>query len=341
LLPHLRSPRYPLRCCLLCFSPEPVNTNCATDASNSYHPADPYLSREQRLHIRGGGLKEKLFPKITDFGIENDHFYRKRAGQRSGSKPKPGGTGAQERVVRSSHARVDVPANDEGTGRRIVRPVSRTYGKGEQVPGSLSTSPVAEYVTQSPLQQRSARELSEAVGSNVLSNQSYQSGPIDGTTTNNRSSRAGTLPPPVPPKVPLSASVCILCDSQQAVVKAAAGAFCDECWTAAHQAAGNAPSATHIDNAAPDVANCASMSDNGDSDSPLDQITAENTRRNRHVHFEVPQSSSITRDLNVDENIKNPPIRQTQMIVINLESYLRPLKSRGKPYKVLKQTFKL
>lgn len=267
------------------------------------------MSREQRLHIRGGGLKEKLFPKITDFGIENDHFYRKRAGQRSGSKPKPGGTGAQERVVRSSHARVDVPANDEGTGRRIVRPVSRTYGKGEQVPGSLSTSPVAEYVTQSPLQQRSARELSEAVGSNVLSNQSYQSGPIDGTTTNNRSSRAGTLPPPVPPKVPLSASVCILCDSQQAVVKAAAGAFCDECWTAAHQAAGSAPSATHIDNAAPDVANCASMSDNGDSDSPLDQITAENTRRNRHVHFEVPQSSSITRDLNVDENIKNPPIR--------------------------------
>jgi len=267
------------------------------------------LSREQRLHIRGGGLKERLFPKITDFGIENDHFYRKRAGQRSGSKPKPGGTGAQQRVVRSSHARVDVPANDEGTGRRIVRPVSRTYGKGEQVHRSLSTSPVAEYVTQIPLQQRSARELSEPVGSNVQSNQSYQSGPIDGTTTNNRSSRADTLPPPVPPKVPLSASFCILCDSQQAGVKAAAGAFCDECWTAAHQAAGSAPSATHIDNAAPDVANCVSMSDNGDSDSPLDQITAENTRRNRHVHFEVPQSSSITRDLNVDENIKNPPNR--------------------------------
>jgi len=172
------------------------------NASNSYRSADPYLSREQRLHIRGGGLREKLFPKITEFGIANGQFYRKRAGQRSGSKAKPGGTRAQERAVRSSHAGVDVPANDQGTGRRNVTPVSRTYGQGEQVSQLLHTSPAAEYVTQKPAQQRPAQRLSEAVGSNVYINQPCQPEPIDGRATNNRTSHAGTLRPPIPPKVP-------------------------------------------------------------------------------------------------------------------------------------------
>ena len=35
-----------------------------------------------------GGLRRNYFPKITVHGIENGHFYRKRASQRSSSKPK-------------------------------------------------------------------------------------------------------------------------------------------------------------------------------------------------------------------------------------------------------------
>jgi len=252
-----------------------------------------------------------LFPKITDFGIENGQFYRKRAGQTSGSKPKPSGSGVQERAVRSSHAGVDVLANDQGTGRRIVRPISRTYGQGEQGPQLLQPSPAAKYVIQIPPQQRPAQGLSEAVRSNVHVSQPCQPEPIDGRATNNRTSRAGTLRPPIPPKVPLAASLCILCDFQQAIVEsgAGAGAFCGECWTAAHRAAGSTPPANNVETDAPKVGNCASNGDNKDSNSPLDQITAENTKCNRHVHFQVPQPSRATRDGKVDENVKDPSNR--------------------------------
>jgi len=186
-----------------------------------------------------------------------------------------------------------------------VRPDSKAYGQGEQDPPALHAFPAAENITQIPPQQRSAQGVSEPVKSNVQDHPSYQPGPIDSTTTNSRSSRAGTLPPSVQLKLPLSASSCIICDSQQATVQVEAGAFCDECWAAAHQAAGNAPSAINVDVAAPKVVNGASNGDNGGSDSPLDHITTGNMRRNRHVHFEVPQSSSATRDDKVDENGKN------------------------------------
>ncbi len=165
----------------------------------------------------------------------------------------------------------------------------------------LQTSSATEGVIQTPQQQYPVQGPSEVARSHVHINQPYQPGPIDGTTGNNSCSRAGTLPPLVSPKVPLSAS---LCDSKQAVVEAAVGAFCDECWTAAHQAAGSAPSTINVESVAPKVGHGAPNADNEGSNSPLDQITAENTIHNRLVHFEVPQSSRITRDGRTDDNIR-------------------------------------
>lgn len=206
--------------------------------------------------------------------------------------------------MRSSQAGLDVPTNDQSTGRRTVRPVSRTDGQGEQIPQLLHTSPATENVIQTHPQQRPAQGPSEAVGSNFHINQRCQPESIDGRTTENRNSRTDTLGPPIPPKVPLAASICILCDSQQAIVEAGAGvgAFCDECWTAAHRAARSVPPA-------PKVGNGTSSGDNEDSNATLDQNTTANTRRNKHVHFQAPQPSRATRDEKVKENVKNPPDR--------------------------------
>ena len=86
-----------------------------------------------------------------------------------------------------------------------------------------------------------------------------------------------TSPPPVPPKEPLPTAQCIACADRPAAIMAEAGAFCDECWTAAYQTASSASSPAGADI--------------WDTESAVDHITAENTRRNRQVSFSLPKSS--------------------------------------------------
>lgn len=200
---------------------------------------------------------------------------------------------------------VDVPANDRATGRRTVRPVSKPHGQGEQIPQVLHASPATGCVTQDDPQRYQAQGLSEAVGSHVHVDKPYQPEPINIRNTNDRTFGSVTPPPPVPPKVPLARLLCLLCDSQQATVEAAAraGAFCDECWTAAHRAAESATPSISAEVDAPKVGRGASIADSRELESPLNQTTTENTRRNRHVHFEAARSS---RDGNVGGNAKDP-----------------------------------
>ena len=233
--------------------------------------------------------RESFNPQIKEIGIEPGRFYRKRAGQRCASAPQPGGSTQRQPGEPSTQRARKSDRDQKVLGRQEVSSQSRARPT-TQFPSIPDLYPTAVELSHMSSQQQSAWGISATTSPKVQSNQLYSHGTTQGGHTHGSPSYGAPSYPSALPELNPTKPPCVMCLDQPATTMTEAGAFCDECWTAARQAARETFTPALVDAQHSDWLN--------------QQTTMENGRRNRRVSFTMPRSSkSYPSELDVNEAV--------------------------------------
>jgi len=234
-------------------------------------------------------IEKQFFPRIIDSGTEPGQFYRKKAGQRCASAIQselfetPGQAGIASPMGVSKPTEAHEAANHRSALSNLGQ------APAEQALRRQRFYPTVQELAYMSSQQQAAwgiagsinhdyQDASSPMPELATGDQPHYLAPIEHPDWDNTPSHEHASKTPVSIKVPLSIPHCVICASRPSMIMAETGAFCTPCRMAARQAGRSITTASNDDDCG--------------SESLVDTVTTENTRRNRRVSFELPCWSS-------------------------------------------------